>query len=387
MLRLRSALALAALLAPAPILAQQAGRGQSDPALWRFVYPNAKALIGIDWGRIRQSPAGAMIREKWIPRDGMAGFPIFELLDSIDRFLISSPGRNSSSDKNSLDDSSADAPADSPGNPGDSPTLIAIQGRFEAGQVRQLFKQFGAKVQSYNSFQVYRPQAKSNKDMAYVLFDAATILYGDAPSVFAALDRNQFAPASSAPSPAPGSMAGRAAELEAKYEIWAIMDTAEIMSSDPIADLLGANAWASTAQGFEAGLNLHSGLDADLVVRFSSEDTAKRVTAELTRAVAAAAKDKSVDTQAQGIAKKLKFNVDGSATKVSLRLSEQELEKTAEAFAAGEKASERLAARTPPNRDPAPPPSPGAPPSKPAVIRIEGLDEGTREIPYPHPEN
>jgi hypothetical protein len=29
-------------------------------------YPDAKALIGIDWARIRQLQAGAMIREKWL---------------------------------------------------------------------------------------------------------------------------------------------------------------------------------------------------------------------------------------------------------------------------------------------------------------------------------
>jgi len=36
--------------------------------------------------------------------------------------------------------------------------------------------------------------------------------------------------------------------------------------------------------------------------------------------------------------------------------------------------------------NPAPAPAPPAAPAKPSVIRIEGLDEGTREIPYPDPE-
>lgn len=373
MSRLRTTLALTLLLAP--MLAPGIARAQSDPTLWRFVYPDAKALIGIDWGRIRQSPAGSMIREKWIPRNAMPGFPALEMLDTIDHFLISSPGRNSSDDSSS----------ESTGNSGDSPMLIAIQGKFDSAQVRLLFTHSGARAQSYNSFRVYRPQAKQNRDMAYVLFDAETILYGDAPAVFAALERNQFAPASPS-SPAAGSMAARAAELEAKYEIWAIMDSTELMSSDSMADLFGGNAWASAAQGFEAGLNLRTGLDADFILRFSSDDTAKRVTADLTHAVNLAAKDKSVGAQAQDIAKKLKFTVDGSAARISLRLSEQELEKTAEAFARGEKAGERLAANAPSNADPASPASNPAP-LKPAVIRIEGLDDGPREIPYPNPEN
>ena len=59
------------------------------------------------------------------------------------------------------------------------------------------------------------------------------------------------------------------------------------------------------------------------------------MTTELTRIVNMAAKDKSAGAQMQDIAKKLKFNVDGSAAKISLRLTQQELEKSAQAFAAG----------------------------------------------------
>lgn len=365
------------------MLAQSVGRGESEPALWRFIQPNPKALIGIDWGHVRQSQAGAvfhekMIHDKLLPRNAMGGFPVQELLDSIDRFLISSPGK-------SLSEDGADAAGDS----GDATMLIAMQGHFDSARVRQMFQQSGAKMQAYETFQVYRPQAKQ-RDMAYVLFDAETILYGDAPSVFAALDRNRFTQASPQSPPAAGSLAARAAALEAKYEIWAIVDANEVMSNDPIADLFGANEWAASAQGFEAGLNLRTGLDADFFVHFSSDGTAKRVTEDLTRAVALAAKDRSINTQAQNIARKLKFNVDGTSAKISLRLNEQELEKAAEAFAGGLKAGERLAATAAATANPgAPSPKTAqAPaPSKPAVIRIEGLDDGPREIPYQDPEH
>jgi hypothetical protein len=369
MLRFRAPLAVALLVAP---IAAHAQSGPAAPVLWRFVDPNAKAVIGIDWGRIRQSPAGTMIREQWISPGALRGFPGLELLDSIDRFLISSPGRDSSD--GSDDDS------------GDSPILIAIQGHFDAAQVRQLFNRSGAKAQSYNSFQVYRPQDRRNRDTAYVLFDAATILYGDAPSVFATLDRNQF-PQTAPRSESAGSMAARAAELDAKYEVWAIMDNTEITSSDPIGGLFHDNEWASVAQRIEAGFHLSAGLDADFTLRFSSEAAAQRVTTELTRAVSEAAKDPSADTLARNIARKLKFNIDGPTTKINLRLNERELEKTAQALAASGKASDRLAVNAVSNPAPAPEPVPVAAPSKPGVIRIEGLDEGTREIPFQDPEH
>jgi hypothetical protein len=291
--------------------------------------------------------------------------------------LISAPGKNSSDDS------------------AESPILIAIHGHFDPAKVRQVFTHLGAKPQAYNSFQVYRPQGKDPggsdaKDTAWVLFDAETILYGDAPSIFAALDRNQFAPASAQPTAASGSILARGAEMDARFELWMIMDAAEMMSSDRIAALFRGGEWASEAQALEAGFDLRTGLAADITVRFSSDAVAKRVTAELTRAMNLAAKDKSAGAQAQNIAKKMKFNVDGSAAKVSLRLSEQELEESALAFAASQKESgtdavlsEKPSEKLNPNTTALA--SPVTSPPQRAVIRIEGLDEGTREIPYQEP--
>jgi hypothetical protein len=348
--------------------------GQSDPALWRFVEPNAGALIGIDWARIRPSRAGAIIREKWLTAGALPAIPGLDLLDNIDRVLISSPG------KIPPDDSAQ------------SPILIAIHGRFDAAQVRQVFIRFGAKPQTYNSFQVYRPQGRQAQDMAGVLFDSETILFGDAPSIFAALDRNQFAQAS----PDPGSLLVRAAEMDANYDVWVMLDAAELTSSDRIAAMFRSGDWGSDAQGFEAGFNLRAGLAADIVVRFSSDAIAKRVTTELTRVVNLAAKDRSTGAQMQNIAKKIKFNVDGSAAKFSLRLTEQELEEGMEAFAISQQAAARSAglnqklnekSNEKSSTNPMPLPARIITPGKPAMIRIEGLDEGTREIPFQDPRH
>lgn len=368
MLRTRASFAFAALTLPAFLAAQP------ETALWRFVQPNAKVLIGIDWARIRQSQAGAMIREKWIPQNAIRGFPALELLNSIDRFLISSSGKERSAD-------GADATGD-PGDSGDSPILIAIQGHFDAAEVRDIFQRSGAKRQAYESFQVYRPQSKQNRDMAYVLFDAETILFGDAPSVFAALDRNRFAPPLPDADSFAGAMAARAAALSAKYDIWAILDAAGFMSTDLIADLFGASEWTTAAQGLEAGLNLHSGLDADFFVHFPSEDAAKQVTSQLTRAVAQVAREQYGDEAY--LARKLKFNVEGTSTRVNLHLSEQDLEKIAQVLAQSFKSGEAQAANAASGENQ---PAASVPtPSKPGVIRIEGLDDGPREIPYPNPQ-
>jgi hypothetical protein len=339
--------ALLALLLPV------AAQCQSDPTLWRFVYPNAKALVSINWQRIRQSPAGAMIRDKWLNTGLTAKIPGIELLDEIDRVVISSPGDETSTDTG--------------GEPAKPPLLIAARGHFDAVRLHRLFTRLGGKAQAYNSFQVYRPQGKDDKDLAYALFDADTILFGDASSLFAALDRNQFA----LPAPEPGSIIARVAEMDAAYELSWVLDTPGMMSSDWAAGLFPGADWVSDAQGLDGGVNLRSGLAADVTVRYGSEAAAKRVITEMTKLTAMLSKDKTAEAQMQDIVKKLKFSSDGPAAKINLRLTPQELEKSSQAFVAARKTPAALPAAVPAL----------APPRR-SVIRIEGLDEGTREIPY-----
>jgi hypothetical protein len=365
--RLRAALVCAVLLAPA------VAECQSDAAPWRFVYPNAKALISINWQRIRQSPAGAMIRDKWLNAGPNAAIPGVEFLDDIDRVVISSPGNETSKDTGAGTDA----------EPAPAPLLIAVEGHFDAAKVRKLFTRLGAKPQAYNSFQVYRPQGRGAKNMAYVLFDAGTILFGDAPSLFAALDRNQFG----APTPEPGSMIARAAEMDRAYELWLVITSPDILSNDRLEGLFRASEWAPDAQGFEAGVHLRAGLTADVTVRFASEEAAKQVATEMTRLAAIAAKDED-DPQMQDIARKLKFSWEGSAAKINLRLTPQELARSTEAL---------MASHAPVGDQPAAAPAPAATPAreatvapapeKPGVIRIEGLDDGPREIPFPDHQN
>ncbi len=368
MSRLRTTFALAVFLSPAAAFAQ------SNPALWRFVYPNAKGLISIDWARIRQSQIGAIFRDKLAAASNNAPMPLpipaipgVELLNDIDRILISSPGNQSADEK------------------AQPPVLIAIHGHFDPAKVRGVLAQFHAKPQAYGAFQVYRPQGKQEKEMACVLFDNETILLGDAPSIFAALDRNKYGSSAPEEAPAPGSMMARAAEMESNYDFWAILEATEIFGNESVAALFKGGEWASEARGFEAGMNLRSGLAADIVVRFSSEDAAKHMTAELTHFIGMVAKDKSArGAEVQELTKKLKFLADGSASKISLRLTQQEIEKTMKVYAASQKSSGQVASRTKWTITPAQPQAPVAipAPAKPAVIRIEGLDDGPREIPF-----
>ncbi|HYL35032.1 MAG TPA: hypothetical protein VEV17_03860 [Bryobacteraceae bacterium] len=344
-------LALAAL-----ILAPAIGRAQSDPGLWRFVHPNAKAVISVNWSRMQQSHIGAMIREKFVDSPTAPPIPGIEFLKDIDRFLLSSPGRNP-------DDPSPDAPM-----------LIAIGGHFDLAKMRSLLARQGAKPQQFNSFQVYRPQGKDARDLAFVLFDPQTILIGDSRSVFAGLERSAFP----APPPDANSLLARAAQMESSYDAWAILNAPGALASDRLTALLSGADLDERVQGFELGLSMRNGLAADVALGFETEAAAKKMAGELSKIMKLAVKDKLGEPALLDLEKKLKFTSEGTQAKLTLRLTPQELEKNAQIFAASRKQAPAGVADIRPVIKQSPAPQP----AEKKVIRIEGLDSGPREIPY-----
>jgi hypothetical protein len=327
---------------------------QTDPAVWRFVQPNAKAIIGIDWKHVRQSHVGTMLREKWV--DTNAAIPGVEFLNDVDRFLISSGGANAGEEA------------------AEPPVLIVVRGHFDLPRVRKLLVTHGAKAQAFNSVQVYRPQGKNSKDMAFVLLDAQTIIIGDARSVFAAVDRIAVpgAPADDTP------VLARAAVLDDTYEVWALITTPGALANDRLMGLLSGGEVGSNALGYEVGFSFRNGLSVDARVQFESEPAAKRLSSELHKMLKMAIKDKMGEPAMLDLEKKLKFAAEGNIVKIAMRVTPQELEKNAQIYAATHKQpapalSEVLAVAQTTSEPPKP--------TK-RVIRIEGLDEGTREIPY-----
>jgi len=342
------------LVAPAVLSAQ------TDPALSRFVQPNAKVLISIDWKRVRQSDTGVTIREKWLT-DGAASplaVPGIEFLNDVDRFLISSSGHKPGNDATQ-----------------DTPILMVASGHFDLAKVRVLLAKFGAKAQMFNSIPVYRPQGENGKDMAVVLLDAQTILIGDAPSVFASLERTAFP----APAPDANSIVARAAEMEANYDAWIVMTDPEEMAKNPLTDMFSEGQLAAGARGFEAGVSLRSGLAADVSVRFENEAAAKTLASELDNMLKGSIKGKAGALALNELGKKLKITSEGPLAKISLRLTPQELQKNTQALATfrGQPPAGTMA-----NIQPLVRPTPTPVREEKKVIRIEGLDDGPRVIPY-----
>lgn len=351
------------------VLTAVSGYAQTDPALWRYIHPNPKALLSIDWSHIGHSHIGAILREKFADTDGSA-VPGLEFLDDIDRVVISSPGKASG------DESS------------EAPVLIVVRGHFDTNKVRQLLIRYGTKAQMFNATPVYRPQSKTNKDMAFVILDPQTLLIGDAQSVFTRLEENRYPTPGSNPSTAT-VISARAAELDALYDFWAILNGQTALGSSRLTELLTGGELGSEAQGMELGVSLRNGLVADVSVKFPSEAAAKSMASEMSRLLRLAIKDKVGEPAMLDLEKRLKIGATGVVAKINLRLTAQEFQKNADLFAATHKPSAEpvqapqtaplpVVAVTPVVKTvPPPPPKPER-----SVIRIEGLDEGPREIPY-----
>jgi len=335
------------------LIAPLVASAQTNPALLRFVHPDAKALISIDWKRLRQSHLGTMIRQKWV--DG-SGIPGTELLNDIDRVVISSPGKN-----------------DADASPEDAPLLIVVGGRFDLAKVREILLAQGAKPQKFNNVEVFRPQGKTSKEMAFVLLDAQTILIGDPRSIFGCLERSAFP----TPAPGPNSLLARAAQIDTNYDVWALMTTPNVLASDRLMAMLTSSEVGSEAHGFQIGLSLRDGFTIDTTMTLQSEGAAKRMASELSKMLKLTIKDKLGEPTMLDMEKKLKVGSEGAVVKIAMHMTQQELDKNAQIFAVSQKKPAAPVAVVHPQVVPPPPI-----PAEKKVIRIEGLDEGTREIPY-----
>jgi len=335
------------------LLAPAIGSAQTDPALLRFIPPNPKALISVDWKALKGTHIGALLREKYIDVDPSSAIPGVEFLDDVDRFVMASPGRAH------------------PEEASEPPMLVVVRGHFDLAKVRKSLADHGAKPQLFNSIQVYRPQGKNSRDMAFVLMDAQTIVIGDAGSVFASLERN------ASPTPADGGpILARAVELDSRYDVWAIMSGMQAIANDRLMGLLAGGGLQSDSRSFEAGVSLRNGLAADISLIFPSEPEARSMASEFSKLMKAAVKDKVGGPAMVDFEKRLKVAAEGATAKISLRMTPQEFEKNAQIFAAARQQQAVAVAENKPAAETVPVAAKPAP----QMIRIEGLDDGPREI-------
>jgi hypothetical protein len=337
---------LAILAACGPMRAQEAS------AMWQFAPPDTKAFIGIHWHNIQESQIGRALRQK-LAETGFGAMPFSGILKDIDEAVIASPGKQ------------PDDPEDK-----QAPVLIRVSGRFTAGELERMMAAQGAHAQLYRQKRVYRQ--KKDGDMAMTLLDDHTVLLGDAPSVFAALDRLEW------PSAPANPLLARAEKLRGDYDIWALF---AIAPTELAGRLLPDLPLMDEVHGLDLGVSLKAGLDIRVGLETDSEDSATHLSDAMRKTLKLAMKDmlqgpnaaKSVDLAAA--AKKILVASDKSDVHVTLRLDAAEVERgLAEAARRQQADQAALAVTLAPHHVPPPPP-----PKQ--TIHIEGLDDGPKEIP------
>jgi hypothetical protein len=325
------------------------------PSKWTLLplaHPDAKLLLGIDWRRVKESPLGPAIL-KQVQQGGHPLLGFLESIENVDRLIVSSPG-------------SAGAAK--------APLLVIGEGRFALPKIRAMAKSDGAVSRKYNDVELLVPPNATNADLHFALVDGATILCGDGTSVKGAIDRWLRAEGAEDRNP----LFFRATTLASTQEIWAVVTE----PSTSLSSLgIGNSPIAEQIKNLELGLLLGQTLSATLWINTVSEEAADTLSTGLPALLQLAALQYSNQPSLAQLARRLKVINDKGFVKMAVTIDSKLFEQSMTEL--------RAAATPPPTRAMAAPsttPQPAitAPPapSGPRVVRIVGMDDGVKEIPY-----
>lgn len=313
---------------------------QDDP-LWQYIHPKAQALAGVEWKRVASSEVGQIIRSQFAQSAALS-FPGTELLDSIDRILISSPGGPRKSAKS------------------DTPAVLAIAGRFKLEAVRNAMAK-GSTTARYHGTEILTPpRPASGENMELALLSNELILLGDRPSLRAVLDAPRAARA--------GSLFTRAAAMAADNDVWAVLAISpEALAGDTMPQ---AKAFKDV-RGLEIGVSFRQGFALSMNLQATSAQKATEMTQAISGLIALASMHSGDQVQMQDLARMLRIESRGTAVMLAMSLTVDEVRQGLKS------AAPTIAAATTRTAPVAKPDTP----AKPIMIRIEGMQGGPVEIP------
>jgi hypothetical protein len=360
---------------------------QSHPGWWTVVPPESQSLVGIEWQTLRNSPFGDALRVE-LSTGGSVALPELPCLMNAHDFLMASP-----------------------------PLLAAANGGCAPATLRTEAPAHGLKLSSYRGFDLWVPLAAS--DSGVLQFNERVVLIGSVKSLRAAVDRSLAETRNYSP------LLIQGARLAHTRDLWAVATALP----DPLASIfVPLEVSGGNVRNFEGGITLREGLDLGAILDAGSEAGAAEVAGSIRKSIPQfPGVVKGLQVATNGNTVTLALQVPNEVLQASLRRGEAEVTSESEPpvtlpapiapRASAAPAPQTLAAR-PASRDsaapsqvaasPAPPapnpvPAPIAPsdapivgspsgvavePAKPErqVIRIYGLDEGTREIVLPPKE-
>jgi hypothetical protein len=289
---------------------------ESHPAWWRYASPEATALVGIQWDHLRSSPFAEAISGE-LHADGGLGFPDLDCLKNARQILISSP------------------------------VLLAMAtGDFPTAAFQNQAGVKGLKRAIYHEVEIWVTPGKETLSVARM--SDRLVLLGHFKDLQDAIDRSLAEEADRKYSP----LLARAARY-AQDDLWVVAAGLP----DPLANrFLPID---TEAEGFEGGVTLDAGLKLKATFLASSEEGANQLVETVKQTLI------SMPLATGGI----EVRVDQNNVTLSMAVTEQQL-------LAGLKTTTPVVADAAPKAEPVV----AAKPAAPQVIRIYGLDEGTREI-------
>jgi hypothetical protein len=347
-----------------------AAQSASMPTYWRYSYPNAEFLAGIDLAAVSNSSIGQTLKQEF----EKAGFSAmvskngFDFIRGADQVLLSGAAPAGAKKSNV------------------AKGVASVQGRFDVAAVRATLRAQGARPTSYQGVEAFLADKDGDPIMMAIISPQALVV-GDASAVRAALG-NQAA--------GPTSLLLRGLQLAASNDIWLVSNTPP--------DALAARGGASTEddlfsqiRSFEGGISLRQGLGISFNVATKTPQNAQKAAGGFQALLDLAKSGASKNADAEKFFRKLHFDVQDNRVQLSVQFTQaevarliQEIQSGVRTQAAGSGAirvrpavkgqtSWTLADAAPaPQREPEPEPEPD--PSKPLVVKIFNADEGSREV-------
>jgi hypothetical protein len=352
---------------------------------WELAPPDAKILVGIDIRGLKNSQvtnlfgadAKSGLRTEVENIAPMGPFPIpkFELFEDIDSlFLASNAEKITPRPLTDKVESTVPVAATANTNPS---FLLAISGTFPDEHIRPLLK---GPHPSYKGINVYRGTGPN--PIAVAVLDEHLVLLGDEKSIYRAIDRKTTGIKLQG-----GPIFARAKELAAANDVWVVV-------RDIGGDIKKASgpsaAFASEVDGVDFGLAARDAFNLNIAMTTKTDAGAQMFAQLISSQLQSAIDAKMDDQEAAEVLKRIKVNTNGNTMQVQIAMSKEELldniRKMQEQRARG---GVRLASHHPmlgvtttttaTRASVAVPAAPPAPP-KPRIIKIYGLDDGTKEI-------
>ena len=222
-------------LIAAPFLQAQLAE-TTEPSYWRFAHPNAELVAGMNWKAIDGASSS---RSQWRA--------VGEMLGHVDRLLVSSPVS---------------------GEPGRAPEymLVIATGRFDLAQLQKAAAKEGAiSVALKGAFLLGSPKPTTDEVLlAYI--DPSTALIGTKQVISEALDRGNTP--RRGPLSEKNDLFGTASAMAGLNDFWVVSNVDESSKNDAKGLYHGMNAYG-------AGFKLADGVQLSLHMNVTSEQLAK----------------------------------------------------------------------------------------------------------------